>query len=162
MADKPEIKPGEELVPQPTDAPVPGNMQVMMQARVMATGFSGPLPPPQIIEGYNSVIPNAGEKILQMAIDQGNHRRFIETKIVEAQIDIQKRGQSFAFGIAIFGLASSVGCAYLNQPWVASIIGGATLVGMISIFIRGKAEQEKELNQKRQELPPGSSEKPPK
>ena len=36
--------------------------------------FSGPLPPLSLLEQYNKVIPNAVERIIRMAEQEGEHR----------------------------------------------------------------------------------------
>ena len=36
--------------------------------------FSGPMPPPQHLERYNSIVPGAGRIILDMAVKEQRHR----------------------------------------------------------------------------------------
>ena len=31
-----------------------------------------------------------------------------------------------------------------DQPWAASVIGGGTLVGLVTVLITGRSQQEKE------------------
>ncbi|WP_159077434.1 hypothetical protein [Polynucleobacter rarus] len=46
----------------------------------------------------------------------------------------------FALLIAMCGLGSSVYCAINGFQVVASVIGGATLVGLVTAFIVGKSK----------------------
>lgn len=42
---------------------------------VQATAFSGPLPPPQVLAQYESILPGSANRILSMAEKQSEHRR---------------------------------------------------------------------------------------
>jgi len=48
--------------------------------------FSGPLPPPDIINGYNSVVKNGGERIFAMTEKQMQHRIDLEKHIVKEEL----------------------------------------------------------------------------
>ena len=52
--------------------------QVVTQ--VIQSEFSGPLPPPNIIKGYEDILPGAADRILSMAENQAKHRQEIEKK----------------------------------------------------------------------------------
>jgi len=41
--------------------------QSMMMKAAQAYSFSGPLPPPEILEKYNQVVPGLAERIITMA-----------------------------------------------------------------------------------------------
>ncbi len=43
---------------------------------------SGPLPPPEILENYNNILPGSAEHIIKMAETQQLHRHTLETKTV--------------------------------------------------------------------------------
>ena len=49
-----------------------------------------------------------------------------------------RRGQLYGLVIGLAGLSSAVATAYFNQPTVASILGGATVLGLVSTFILGR------------------------
>lgn len=108
------------------------------------TAFSGPLPPPQILESYNKIIPNSAERLLTMVELQSEHRRLCEVKSLDAQIAITTRGQILAFVLSILGFGSALFCAYLGESTTASILGGGTLLGLASIFIKGYREKKSE------------------
>ena len=45
--------------------------------------FSGPLPPPGVLEGYERVLPGSAERIFTMAEKQLEHRLHLEKVVVE-------------------------------------------------------------------------------
>lgn len=58
--------------------------QVVHQA-IEEFAFRGPIPPPNILSGYEKLLPGAADRILSMAENQTRHRHSIEKKIVETE-----------------------------------------------------------------------------
>ena len=65
--------------------------------------FSGPLPPPQILQGYNQAFAGCAERIVAMTERQSAHRQAIERSVIDANCQAQTRGQYFAFILAAYG-----------------------------------------------------------
>lgn len=115
-------------------------------AAVSAQAFQGPLPPPEMLARYDQLCPGFAERILQMAERESEARHSIErrqTEITEKDVpaarEETKRGQWMSFLITIFAFMSAVACAYINQPWVAGVIAGATLASVVSTIMRRKS-----------------------
>lgn len=66
---------------------------------VAESSWQGPLPPPEILQGYEAAFPGAAERILRMAEDQGAHRRDMEKQA----LGIQKEGIHCEFAEARLG-----------------------------------------------------------
>jgi hypothetical protein len=49
-----------------------------------------------------------------------------------------KRGQIFGFVIGLTALGASMLALAMGSPAVAGVIGGATVVGLVSVFIVGR------------------------
>ena len=117
--------------------------------RGVSRSFSGPIPPPQILEQYDLILPGAAERILKMAEDQSSHRRSLEKQIVQAEIRQVRLGQILGFIIAIFGLTVSALIAIFGSAVAGGIIGIGTLASLVGVFMYGsktRAEQEKDDN----------------
>ena len=110
---------------------------------------SGPLPSPSELDQYNAIIPNGADRIMKMAESQLAHRISIEQTVVKSQQTQATRGQIFGFLIGIFGLGAALYAAVNGQPWFGSVIGGATLVSLVGVFVYGKHQEKKELDDKR-------------
>ncbi len=50
--------------------------------------FKGPIPPPAVLEAYESLVPGAAQRILKMAENQASHRQEIEKIVVKAGAEI--------------------------------------------------------------------------
>jgi uncharacterized membrane protein len=110
--------------------------------------FSGPLPPPSLLEKYNDIIPNGAERIMAMAEKQGAHREYLEARVIDGNVANQTRGSWFAF---ILSLVAIVGGLWLigqgkSGEGLAAII--TSIGGLAGVFLYSKHEQKKERLEK--------------
>lgn len=119
------------------------NNQIIAQAI-----HSGPLPPANEFEKYNSVVPDAGNRILTMAENEAAHRHKIQNQIIKSD----SRDSLLAI---VFAFILSLGCliigAYiiLTLPNnIGAIIAGA-IFGLSGIFsvIKSMIEYNKKSNE---------------
>jgi uncharacterized membrane protein len=107
--------------------------------------FSGPLPPPSILEGYNAALENGAERIMRMAEKQNDHRIEMEKGVINHQLKESSRGQWFGFIIGVFTLCLAGFLAFQGREIAGSVIGAAGVTGLVSVFVLGKRMQRKEL-----------------
>ena len=106
--------------------------------------FFGPLPPPQLLKGYNDAFAGCAERVVAMAERQSEHRQKLETIVIESNCKAQSRGQWFAFVLALMVIGGGV---YLLaqgksvQGFSAIIIALASLIGAL---VYSHTEQKKE------------------
>ncbi len=62
---------------------------------------SGPLPHPEILSGYEKVLPGSADRILKMAEKQQDHRTSIENKLVNAENQSRLLGLGAGFLISL-------------------------------------------------------------
>ena len=103
-----------------------------------SASFEGPMPTPAILEGYERLVPGAAERILAMAESDTKHQHAIEFSALRAAEGEVKRGQIFAFIIGLAALLASMFALYMGSSVVAGIIGGTTVVGLVSVFVVGR------------------------
>jgi uncharacterized membrane protein len=111
--------------------------------------YSGPLPPPEILARFDAVVPGAAERILKMAEEQAAHRKDLERKLVESDIERSKWGQALGFLIAIAGLAASAAIAIYGSAVAGSILGVGTLASLVGVFMYGVKARSREREEKR-------------
>lgn len=104
-----------------------------------SSSFRGPLPPPEILKGYEEILPGASERILKMAEKQQDHRIDIERTIVDRQTRQSGNGQIWG-GIlaALFGLIALV-LGYTGHDILAGGIATTTIICLAIIFVLHKA-----------------------
>jgi uncharacterized membrane protein len=109
----------------------------------------GPLPDPDTLAKYTSLIPNGAERIMLMAEKQSDHRMKLESMVVTSQIKQSNLGQIFAFLIGLAALGASTYCIISGYEWGGSILGVGGLTSLVTAFIKGRSQQEKSLAEKR-------------
>jgi uncharacterized membrane protein len=109
---------------------------------------SGPLPPAEEIEAYNRIIPDGANRVMTMAEKQSDHRIEIEKVAVDSQQAQGKRGQTFAFIIAILAILAAVYVTIIGHPVTGGVLGGGTVVSLVTVFITGRLTQMKDLRRK--------------
>jgi uncharacterized membrane protein len=95
----------------------------------------GPLPHPDIIAGYENVLPGAADRIMRMAEQEQVHRHGIDDHFLEVQSGLARVGQRCAVLIAITGLVVAGILGVANQPAAAAFIAGIDLLGLVGMFI---------------------------
>lgn len=134
----------------PATQPSEQNTQTLA---LRAESFSGPLPPPAILERYDQLVPGAAERILAMAERQAAHRQSLEQTVVTGNALAQRRGQVFGFVLAIAALA--VGGLLVWQD--KKVEGLATIItdicALVALFVLSRREQERERREKLQAPP---------
>jgi len=113
---------------------------------------SGPLPSPDSLANYNKIIPNGAERIMRMAENQSSHRLNIENIVVNGQVKQSGRGQMFGLIIAFIAIGSAVLLAMYGHDAVAGILGGTSVVGLVTIFVIGRKDQKQQLEEKKPAL----------
>jgi uncharacterized membrane protein len=113
-----------------------------------ATAFSGPLPPPHLLEKYNEIIPNGAERIMAMAEKQSAHREHLEAHVINGNVASQTRGSYFSFIISLVAIVG--GFILIEQgksaTGLAAII--TSLASLVGVFVYSKHEQKKERIEK--------------
>jgi uncharacterized membrane protein len=104
---------------------------------------SGPLPDPESMASYNSIIPNGAERLMAMAEKEQENRHSIQNKIIGSKIQLAIRGQLIGLFIGTLGICGALYLSYNDHDTVAAIIGGTTVVTLVSAFIFGKNQENK-------------------
>lgn len=93
--------------------------------------FSGPIPPPNIIKGYEEVLPGSANRILEMAEKQAEHRQKMEFTMIHTESRDSLLGILFAFVLGIGCIVASI-IMVIMVPQNAGAISGA-LIGVTGI-----------------------------
>jgi uncharacterized membrane protein len=114
----------------------------------IASYFRGPLPPPDILEAYNQIVDGGAERIFRKFEEQSEHRMNLERLAIGEELKQSKRGQIFGFIVALFGLSLAAFMAYLGHEAFASILGGGTILSLVTVFVVGKVKQHTQIKKK--------------
>ncbi len=106
--------------------------------------FSGPMPPGELLSDYEKVQPGFADRLLKFTENEQAHRHKMESKGLHAAIKTEMRGQKFALLICLIVVLCSFWMIMSEHEISGSILGGGTLLGLATIFITGKKQQDKE------------------
>lgn len=121
----------------------PSASRVNSHLSVSHQSFSGPIPPPALLEGYESILPGAAERILVLAESEAAHRRELEKQELLANIAFAKSeqrqvlvGQFCALTISILFIVGGVFLVYSGKPVPGSFLSLAGLAPIVYAFLK--------------------------
>lgn len=118
----------------------------LIAAKKTQISFSGPLPHPDILRGYEDILPGAAERILQMAEKQQNHRLGMEEKIIFDDSKERSRNSVFAFLLTFTVIAIGGFLIYKGK----NIAGfGTVFLGLVPII--GQFSNRKSSNSSKED-----------
>lgn len=127
-------------------------LSLLIQASRIQSSYSSPLPPPEIIEGYEKILRGSADRILTMTEKQSEHRRELEKLNLKGEIQRSNTGLWLAFIMTIIIIVCATYLALNSHEATASIMVGATIVGLSGNFIYGSIARKNERNEKQQKL----------
>jgi hypothetical protein len=90
-------------------------------ASIIATHWSGPLPPPSELEKIDQIIPGGADRLLRMAEKEQTHR-----------IEDARRGQYLGWSLAAGAVIAAAVVSLCHGPWQVSVaLVGISVLGAI-------------------------------
>ena len=109
-------------------------------------GFSGPIPPPEVLDGYDRIQPGFASRIIAMAETENDHRRQMERSIVQGGLASQKSqfsearvGQICAAIITIAALGLGCYTALNGHDVTGGVLGASGVGGIVTTFVLGRS-----------------------
>ena len=115
--------------------------------QVVASSFQGPIPPPDVLRGYEDVLPGSVDRILRMAENQTSHRIDIEGYAVRAEGKRADRGQALAFAVVAGFIAAGVfliNGGHSTQGLVLGL-GPTASIGGLFVYSNQSRKGEREM-----------------
>jgi uncharacterized membrane protein len=109
---------------------------------VHSTTTDAPILPIEQVERLHSLLPDKVDWVFEQTALEAQARRS-ETRRINTMVFVEGlAGQIFAFLSIVISMGAAVYCAMLGQSIVASVIGGATVVGLAAAFISGRKSRK--------------------
>ena len=116
-----------------------------VMAKVTQSVFQGPLPPPQILSGYNDIEPGLVNRIVTMAEKNGAHVRDMERKEQQYGYWSQFLGQCFGFVLIALLIGSGAFLIYTGHTlsgFFGSVVGWAAILAFLVFKHRENTKKE--------------------
>ncbi len=127
-----ESKEDQEIIAQVKKMPISDQQKNDLIATMEM--YSGPIPHPKILAGYEALDPGAAEKIINNGIEESVHRRTLETARQ------RRRGRlawASMIALVIVCILFIIGSFFLimnDHTIIGSIFGGSSFVVLIACF----------------------------
>jgi uncharacterized membrane protein len=92
------------------------------------------MPPPDILRGYNEVIPDGAERLFRQFEIEADARRAHQRRGQTHNLIVALVGRGAALIFALGALAVAAYALNLGHQWAASIIGGSTIALVVAAF----------------------------
>jgi uncharacterized membrane protein len=110
--------------------------------------ITSPLPNPDFLLAYDKVRPGLSEEVIQMIKEQNAHRRQLENKQMDCNIEHVKnvdkdfkRGQWFGLILGALALASGTTVAILGHDIPGTVLGALGIGSIVYAFVKGRNSQ---------------------
>lgn len=115
--EPPEVLAGSEAGTVSPEADDQGHRTVVTHAQQ----WSGPMPPPAMLEEFDRVVPGAAERILALTERETGHRIEWEKKALDANVGESRRGQWLGAGISALAVTGAVWTALAGVHYAVPI-----------------------------------------
>jgi uncharacterized membrane protein len=106
--------------------------------------YCGPIPPPSMLKQYGEIDSSFPNRIMIMAEGQATHRQNLETIVIKSDISRSKMGLFAGVFVVILAFGTSIFFIYHGfQVW-GGIVGGSSIIGLVSIFVYGSQSRRTE------------------
>lgn len=99
--------------------------------------WQGPLPSPRTLTEFQTLVPDAPERIFKQWEDESAHRREYENRSLDGTLRNDRIGMISAVTFALSAFA-----LWLNQPWVAGVLGGGTIGTVVTAFLYSRKQND--------------------
>lgn len=137
-AESGELELEKATQPSEPDTEESDRVAEILLAGVVAQRFTGPLPPPDVLHGYEQVLPGAAERIVAMAEREQGHRHQVEDRVVKSEGRLGVVGLVFALLIALAVLGASVWLIRSGNSVEGTVLAAIVLVALATNFILGR------------------------
>lgn len=110
-----------------------------MTSLMVSEHFSGPIPHPKHVRGYEEISPGAADRIIRMAEVRQAHHMDMDKKILAAEVADRKLGMWLGAAAFVFLVACALVTALITDSEVIpGLFLGAAAIGGVGLFIRGR------------------------
>mgnify|MGYP001591579865 CR=1 FL=1 len=132
--------------------PAPQQNKGVVRREETRISFSGPLPPPNVLEQYDRIVPGAADRIIKMAEQQSQHRRELERKVIDSDVQNSKLGLIFGFIIGLVLISGGIFLIWKGYNLSGVLLGVVYVGSVVGIFVYGSWERRKEREHRHKEV----------
>lgn len=102
--------------------------------------FSGPLPHPKHLSGYEQTLSGSANRIISMAEDRQGHHMKMDERILSAEVADRKLGMWLGFSAFLALVIAAFASGVITKDYkIAAVFLAAAAIGGIGMFVKGRA-----------------------
>jgi uncharacterized membrane protein len=149
LEDLPQENENSEISPVRPNSPTETREEIVqMMASITRSVYRGPLPPPEILKGYDLVKPGFAERVFVMAEVQSKHRMQLEKTVITGDHLKSWAGLFLGFFVACGVFYGSYDLVKKGHDTAGTILGGSALATLVGIFVRAGNQRSQERIEK--------------
>jgi uncharacterized membrane protein len=117
----------------------------------MRSEFSGPIPPPHLLKGYEDASKGSASRIIAMAESEQQHRHRREIMSTQASIANERWGLALGFILALTLILGGIGLLIIGRDIAGLVLIGGTAGTIAVTYLRsiqqGLNEQQEQIKQ---------------
>ena len=113
--------------------------------------FRGPLPPPEILGGYEQALPGAADRILTMAEEQASHRQALEATVIAGDSRRSMWGLAAGTLVTLAALAVAGLLAVSGHSGFSALTALTPIAALAGVFVYGDRSRRRERERRLEE-----------
>lgn len=97
--------------------------------------YSGPIPHPKILAGYQALYPEAAKRIIENGLDESRHRRFLETKRQKRRGHLAWAAMFLLVIVCVLFMGGSLWLINKGHTVIGSVFGGGSFLTLAGSLI---------------------------
>lgn len=118
-------------------------------ARYIAQSFSGPLPPPTLLNQYDETTRKI---IVSMAYKQSTHRQFLEKSVITSNIQNEKTGMWISAFLTVFMIGTGVYLLMNDKNGIGFAFVFGTSIFQVGNYVYNKYQEKKVKENKKKKI----------
>ena len=137
-------------------SPHPKEKELVASSQTITHSYQGAVPPPYILKGIDEIVPGAASRIIDLAEQESLHRRAIDQKAIDANINAQKSqirlnnkqtnfvlvsdlfGQFCGWVVCLACIAAATYAGIQGHEWLEGAIAAIPTAALIKSFLFSK------------------------
>lgn len=140
-----------DIPPLPPDAE---QVLFALKAEIRAeiAQYASPIPPPEVMEHYEAILPGSTDRILKMAEAQSAHRIGIENTVLGADSRRADKGLYAGTAIGLAGMIAVLVGFVTGHSVAPLVLAFGTLATLTGVFVYGTQDRRREREARVQQM----------
>ena len=109
---------------------------------IITASYSGPLPPPVVLQQYEEVLPGMADRILAMAEKEQDARHKLEAVVIPEAAKAFKRSQYISCIIVVVAILSTIPLSIWANPVFAGLVCAGGFLPLVITSYFGNKESD--------------------